>query len=168
MLSKDQIYYALVESPLGSVLLVGDDVGLTHINFQDGNNRLAVQPDWEQSDTVLAEAVEQIGDYFQGKRKLFDLTLSTRGTEFQEQVWRAVSDIPYGSTDSYGSIAKQINRPKASRAVGAANGQNRLPIVIPCHRVVGSSGKLTGYAGGVYLKKWLLDHESGQRSLLSY
>ncbi len=166
MLSKNQIYYAFVESPLGPVLLVRDDVGLIYINFQDGSNQLEIQLDWEQSDAALKEAIEQIGDYFQGDRKLFDLTLSTQGTEFQEQVWQAVCDIPYGSTDSYGSIAKQINRPKASRAVGAANGQNRLPIVIPCHRVVGSSGKLTGYAGGVHLKKWLLNHESGQRSLL--
>ena len=165
MSAKNQIYYTFVESPLGSVILVGHTDGLTHINFQDGANRLEIQPEWQQDATALKEAVEQISGYFAGTCKQFDLKLASRGTAFQQQVWDAVSSIPYGSTDSYGAIAKQSDRPKASRAVGAANGQNPLPIIIPCHRVIGSSGKLTGYGGGIRLKKWLLDHESGQYSL---
>ncbi|HFC11377.1 MAG TPA: methylated-DNA--[protein]-cysteine S-methyltransferase [Anaerolineae bacterium] len=160
MSTTTQLYYAMVASPLGDVLLVGNQIGLTYINFQAGTNRLEIQPAWEKNEVVLQAAIEQIEDYFAGKRKVFDLPLAPRGTLFQQQVWEAVGNIPFGETASYGGIAGKIGRKKAARAVGAANGQNPLPIIIPCHRVIGSNGKLTGYGGGLQLKKWLLAHES--------
>jgi methylated-DNA-[protein]-cysteine S-methyltransferase len=110
---------------------------------------------------VLARAAAQLAEYFAGTRRTFDLPLAPRGTGFQRIVWHALAKIPYGETRSYGELARAIGRPAASRAVGAANGKNPLSIVVPCHRVVGASGELTGYAGGVATKRWLLDHEAG-------
>ena len=108
---------------------------------------------------VLQEAARQLGEYFDGTRKVFDLPLQPRGTAFQQSVWRALCDIPYGQTRSYARLAEQIGRPKACRAVGMANHKNPIPILIPCHRVVGADGSLTGYAGGLAMKKALLDLE---------
>jgi O-6-methylguanine DNA methyltransferase len=112
---------------------------------------------------VLTQARKQLAEYFAGKRTDFDLPLSATGTEFQESVWRALQEIPYGRTVSYGKIATRIGRPAAVRAVGAANGANPIAIVIPCHRVIGADGSLTGYGGGEPRKKWLLDHERARR-----
>jgi methylated-DNA-[protein]-cysteine S-methyltransferase len=115
---------------------------------------------------VLERAAEQLAEYFAGERRDFDLPLAARGTGFQEIVWRALLAIPFGETRSYGQIAKAIGRPSASRAVGAANGRNPISIIIPCHRVIGSTGELTGYGGGMDNKRWLLEHERGQRNLI--
>jgi methylated-DNA-[protein]-cysteine S-methyltransferase len=114
---------------------------------------------------VLERTAEQLAEYFAGERREFDLPLAARGTGFQEIVWRALLAIPFGETCSYGEIAKAIGRPSASRAVGAANGRNPISIIIPCHRVIGSTGELTGYGGGMDNKRWLLDHERAQRTL---
>jgi methylated-DNA-[protein]-cysteine S-methyltransferase len=108
---------------------------------------------------VLETAAAQLAEYFAGRRRTFDLPLAPRGTGFQQRVWRALSAIPYGETRSYGAIAASIGRPAASRAVGAANGKNPIWIIVPCHRVIGASGHLTGYAGGIAVKRWLLEHE---------
>jgi methylated-DNA-[protein]-cysteine S-methyltransferase len=116
--------------------------------------------------TVLARAEKQLAEYFASKRSTFDLPLSPDGTDFQRRVWRALETIPFGETWSYGELAKKIGNPTASRAVGAANGQNPLWIIVPCHRVIGADGSLTGYAGGMTAKKWLLAHEQRQQTLL--
>jgi methylated-DNA-[protein]-cysteine S-methyltransferase len=110
---------------------------------------------------VLTRAAEQLAEYFAGERRDFDLPLAPRGTSFQVAVWRALEQIPFGATCSYGELARVVGRPSASRAVGAANGQNPLAIILPCHRVIGANGDLTGYGGGLPLKRWLLDHERG-------
>jgi methylated-DNA-[protein]-cysteine S-methyltransferase len=114
---------------------------------------------------VLERTAEQLAEYFAGKRREFDLPLAPRGTGFQEMVWRALLMIPFGETRSYGEIARAIGRPSASRAVGAANGRNPISIIVPCHRVIGTSGELTGYGGGLDNKRWLLDHESRNHAL---
>ncbi len=114
---------------------------------------------------LLREAANQIEQYFAGERQSFDLPLAPAGTEFQQTVWRALSTIPFGETRSYGQVAAQIGRPGSSRAVGAANGRNPIAIVIPCHRVIGSDGSLTGYGGGEPTKRWLLDHEAASAGL---
>ena len=129
------------------------------MSFPQGNQVRQVEPDWTESKKPFELAICQLDDYFSGTRLQFELPLSPAGTEFQQQVWHALIAIPYGQTTSYGELAKKINRPKASRAVGAANGANPIPIVIPCHRVIGSTGNLTGFGGGIPTKQWLLAHE---------
>jgi methylated-DNA-[protein]-cysteine S-methyltransferase len=150
-------HYAIMDSPIGSLLLIGGDQGLTHIQFED--ERRQIDPGWLHDPAALADAVQQLRDYFAGTRRTFDLKLDPHGTPFQRQVWAALQTIPYGTTISYGQLAQQIDKANAVRAVGAANGQNPIPIVIPCHRVIGSNGTLTGYAGGLHIKKMLLDLE---------
>jgi len=109
---------------------------------------------------ILAECVRQLDEYFNGQRTHFDIPVNQEGTVFQKNVWKALMDIPFGKTVSYGDVAKVLNHPKAARAVGAANGRNKVWIIVPCHRVIGADGSLTGYAGGIDRKKWLLDHEN--------
>lgn len=152
----DIIYYSYIDSPMGSVLVARDDVGITRISFQEGTTAVRPDPAWHLDEEPLAEAREQLQAYFAGVLQTFDLPLSLKGTPFQRDVWKALQAIPYGETTTYGELARRIGRPKAVRAVGAANGQNPIPIVVPCHRVIGSNGTLTGYAGGVQLKKALL------------
>lgn len=155
----EDVVYTYMKSPAGSILLSRTGAGLTHINFQKGKHLLEPAPHWRREDAPLLEAIEQLDAYFSGERFRFDLPLAASGTPFQEQVWEALRKIPCGETISYGELARRIGRPSASRAVGAANGQNPLPIVVPCHRVIGANGKLTGYAGGIKIKKYLLEHE---------
>ena len=131
------------------------------IGFPEGKGVIPVQPGWRREDAAFGNVVEQIDDYFAGHRKTFDLSLKPGGTEFQLEVLKALTAIPYGQTVSYQEIARAIGRPKAVRAVGAANGRNPLPIVIPCHRVIGSDGSLTGFSGGLEAKRYLLGHEAG-------
>ena len=128
-------------------------------HYQFGSVRL--QADWDRRDNAFEDVVSQLEEYFEGKRRDFELQLAPAGTPFQQRVWRALRDIPYGETISYGSLAARIGQPSASRAVGLANGSNPLPIVIPCHRVIGSNGKLTGYGGGLPIKRQLLSLERG-------
>lgn len=156
--------HRIVDSPLGPITLIVDDAGvLTALHFHDQRYRPGEDARGERDDTVAPEAAAQLAEYFAGERTSFDVPLAPRGTPFQRRVWDALREIPYGATESYGRIAARIGAPTASRAVGAANGRNPLGIIVPCHRVVGASGALTGYAGGVERKRWLLDHERGLR-----
>lgn len=144
-----------IDSPLGPLQLVSDGGELWAIHFPDQHNGAPDTPD----DPVLQGARHQLQQYFAGSRRQFELPLAPRGTAFQRQVWQALQHIPYGELRSYRDIALALGRPTASRAVGAANGRNPLPIVVPCHRVIGSNGQLTGYAGGLDLKHFLLGLE---------
>jgi methylated-DNA-[protein]-cysteine S-methyltransferase len=153
-------YQTIIPSPLGSILLTAEDGGLTGIHFMDGRDSPPIPPNSIESRAPFKEATRQLQAYFQGKLKTFDLPLSPKGTEFQLKVWKALCDIPYGTTISYGEQAKRIGKPSAARAVGRANGCNPLPIVIPCHRVIGSDGRLVGYAGGLPIKDYLLNLET--------
>ena len=158
--------YRTIDSPIGPLLLAADDHGLRFVWFSRG--RKAVQPEraWEPDRGLLKEPVKQLIEYFEGKRREFEIPLAPHGTAFQQQVWRALCDIPYGETTSYGELAKRIGNPNAVRAVGLANGSNPIAIVIPCHRVIGSNGSLVGYGGGLPIKQALLALERGQRCLL--
>lgn len=161
------MYYCYIDSPIGELLLAGDAQALSVIGFPKGSMRRDPEPDWIFKEQPFEEVRRQLDEYFAGERKEFDLPLSLQGTEFQVQVLQALQTIPYGETTSYGAIAKQIGRPKAVRAVGAANGRNPIPIVVPCHRVIGSSGDLTGFGGGLDTKAELLRLEAeNSRSLL--
>ena len=153
------IYHTVISSPLGAILLTADEKGLTSINFQEGTGRKNPPRNSVESVVYFKESARQLKAYFRGELKKFDLPLSITGTSFQRNVWKALRAIPYGETVTYGEIAKRIGKPKASRAVGAANRSNPLPIIVPCHRVIGSNGKLTGYYGGLRLKEYLLGLE---------
>jgi methylated-DNA-[protein]-cysteine S-methyltransferase len=146
---------AFIETPLGITKIEGDEQGIQAITVFDSAESLSdIIPE------VLEDAVYQLREYFEGSRKEFSLTLNPEGTEFQKNVWRALERIPYGKTISYLELSKILGDAKAIRAVASANGKNPLWIVVPCHRVIGSDGSLTGYAGGLHRKKWLLEHES--------
>ncbi len=154
------MYYCYLDTPIGELLLAGEDDKLTMIGFPKGSMRRDPEPDWIFNEKPLATARQQLNEYFAGTRKEFDLPVALSGTEFQVSVLEALQEIPYGETVSYGEIAKRIGRPKAVRAVGAANGRNPIPIVVPCHRVIGSSGDLTGFGGGLDTKEALLRLEA--------
>jgi len=141
--------YRYIDSPIGRLLLAGDEAGLKIIGFPEGKGRVAVDDAWEHGTDCLLDVESQLLEYFDGKRQFFDLQLAPTGTAFQLAVLDALQTIPYGETRSYLDIARQIDRPDAVRAVGAANGRNPLPIVIPCHRVIGADGSLTGFGGGL-------------------
>ncbi len=159
------MYYAWMDSPVGKLLVAGDQAGLRQVSFANG--RGVVQPDaaWRENRRQVADAIRQLRDYFAGTRRQFDLPLAPEGTPFQIRVWNELQRIPYGETMSYGELARRVGNPNASRAVGLANGANPIAIVIPCHRVIGSNGKLTGYGGGLDTKQWLLALETGQGGL---
>ena len=150
-----ELFVDFIKTPIGLVEVKANAKGLVSIAFIDEAERISGNNN-EHTD----EAVTQLDEYFRGQRKTFSLSLDASGTEFQESVWKALVDVPYGETTSYGEIAKRIGKPKAMRAVGAANGRNPLAIVVPCHRIIGSTGKLVGYASGVDRKTFLLDLES--------
>jgi methylated-DNA-[protein]-cysteine S-methyltransferase len=154
-----EIIYTLMETPVGELLLVGSNEAITRIEFHGGRTKSLPIHEWTESKEPFADARAQLQSYFAGKLRSFDLPLNPQGTEFQQSAWRALLDIPYGETRSYADIARAIGRPKAVRAVGAANGQNPISIVIPCHRVVGSNGDLTGFGGGLQVKQQLLTLE---------
>jgi len=169
-MNTENLSYTLHDSPIGSILLVGTTKGLHHITF-DGRKRIKNIPQdsaWIQSAKPFGKARKQLDEYFTGKRKSFSLSLTPQGTEFQHKVWQHLSDIAYGQTSTYGAIAAKLGNRNASRAVGAANGANPLSIVVPCHRVIGANGKLTGFAGGLAIKDWLLALERGEQSLFSF
>lgn len=158
------LVYKLIDSPVGRLKLVASSEGLVAILWgRDKPSQADValgEMRRDDGDRILMETERQLREYFDGKRKEFSLRLDMRGTAFQKDVWEALLAIPYGETTSYGEIAKKIGRPSASRAVGAANGANPIPIVVPCHRVIGSTGKLTGFGGGLDVKEKLLGIES--------
>jgi len=158
--------YTSMESPIGPLLLAGDERGLSLVYFVNGRRPKSPPGTWVEDKKRFKEVVRQLQAYFEGKLKDFDLPLVLEGTEFQLLVWRNLQKIPYGETVSYGQLARRIGSPDAARAVGLANGSNPIPIIIPCHRVIGSNGDLTGFGGGLPIKKKLLALESRQLSFL--
>lgn len=154
---------AFVETPIGILEVKGDADGLVSVLFKDSENVVVS----EEIPSELNDTVAQLQEYFEGKRKDFDLILSPEGTNFQRRVWTQLQKIPFGKTTSYQQMANQLGDPKVIRAAASANGKNPISIIIPCHRVIGSDGSLTGYAGGLHRKKWLLEHEnpSSQQTL---
>ena len=156
------VLYTYLESPIGPLLLAGDGVRLSKVGFPNGKGRVAPRDDWWRDDEQFVDARAQLSAYFAGELRSFNLELMPKGSPFQLSVWQALRTIPFGVTVSYGEIANRIGRPSASRAVGAANGANPIPIIVPCHRVIGGSGALTGFGGGIETKRWLLAHEQGK------
>ncbi len=156
------------DSPIGRLLLVSDEQGLRQIGFPAGKNTPMPEENWHEKDAAFNEEHAQLNAYFDGKLTRFNLKLAPRGTEFQQSVWTALQNVGYGTTCSYRDIAKSLGKPGASRAVGSANGKNPIPIVIPCHRIIGSDGTLTGFGGGLMTKQWLLSHETGAQSLFPF
>lgn len=153
------IWFTEIATPIGAMLLVKTSRGLTHA-YLDNLIPTKRDADWTRDVRAFAEESKQLDEYFDGKRKTFDLDLDPRGTPFQLRVWRALREVAYGRTATYGEIARAIGRPQAFRAVGATNAKNPIGIIVPCHRIIGSSGALVGYAGGMNRKRWLLDHET--------
>ena len=143
----------ILQTPLGTAIIEGDENGISRMFLSD-----EISTD-QNPPRQLAEAIRQLKEYFEGQRKEFDLKLNPSGTTFQKQVWSLLQNIPFGKTCSYLQLSRELGDPKAVRAVAAANGRNPLWILVPCHRVIGSNGSLTGYAGGLWRKKWLLEHE---------
>jgi len=156
------VYYHIIESPVCPILLAGDEKELKQVIFLKGKRKEDIPADWMENKDFFREAVRQLEAYFSGKLKSFDLRLAPEGTEFQKSVWRALCKIPYGETRTYKDIAESIGNPKAYRAVGLANNRNPISIIIPCHRVIGSNGKLTGYACGLDIKAFLLNLEQNK------
>jgi methylated-DNA-[protein]-cysteine S-methyltransferase len=146
-----------MDSPIGELLLAGDEDGLRRVSMSP----FTVDPDWTRDDEFFGDACEQLEQYFRGERREFDLPLKLDGNSFERSVWDALREIPYGETVSYGHIARTLGHPDAPRAVGAANGRNPVAIIVPCHRVIGANGSLTGYGGGLDRKRFLLDLEAG-------
>ena len=161
------MYYTYHDSPLGSLLLAGSDTALEVISFPEGHKARRAEPDWIRDADRFQNVREQLDQYFAGERTQFDLDLAPSATRFQRKVLDALLEIPYGETRSYLDIARQIGNPKAVRAVGGANGSNPIPIVIPCHRVVGSNGSLTGFGGGIEAKRFLLALEGSHSGLFA-
>ncbi len=161
--------YKMMESSVGKLKLVASDKGLVAILWENDSPRRVRLGELmeEEQHPVLVETERQLGEYFAGKRKTFSVALDMRGTRFQKDVWEALLAIPFGETRSYGQLAKQLGNSRATRAVGAANGRNPVSIIVPCHRVIGSSGKLTGFAGGLETKAHLLNLE-GHEDKSSY
>ena len=160
------VSYTHLDGPVGKLLLAVSDKGLQLISFPEGRHARRPEPHWHENPRPLEEAMRQLRAYFAGDLHEFDLRLDPQGTPFQLCVWKRLTEIPYGETIRYGELARRIGNPNASRAVGLANGSNPIPIVIPCHRVIGSNGKLTGYGGGLETKERLLALERKQLPLL--
>ncbi len=153
-------FYTTLDSPVGALFLTSNGEAITELFMDKHKGGPKPIGDWRRDDGLFREAADQLRAYFAGELIEFDLPLATGGAPFQQRVWAELQKIPYGSTISYGELARRIDNPKASRAVGAANGSNPISIIIPCHRVIGSNGKLTGYGGGIDRKKFLLDFEA--------
>jgi methylated-DNA-[protein]-cysteine S-methyltransferase len=153
------MYYTYYKSPLGDISLTANDEGLTSLTFTESNSTLKIPNSYQEDSEKFTQVSQQLTEYFNGNRKKFDLPLAATGTPFQKKVWHALCAIKQGETQTYAWLAKTINNEKAVRAVGSANGANPIALIVPCHRVIGSNGKLTGYAGGLALKAKLLMHE---------
>jgi methylated-DNA-[protein]-cysteine S-methyltransferase len=156
------VYYSVYMSPVGELLLTSERGMLSGLNMalQQGKPAPSPKPEWQRDDAALRFARQQLDAYFEGDLQNFDLPLHMAGTPFQKQVWQGLLTIPFGTTISYAELARRIGRPGASRAVGAANGRNPIGIIVPCHRVIGADGSLTGYGGGLDRKEWLISHEA--------
>jgi methylated-DNA-[protein]-cysteine S-methyltransferase len=157
----DDSIFTTIDSPLGRLLAVSDGRSLTHLDMQGARRPLRVSPAWRADNAAFASLSAQLDEYFAGDRRHFELALAPAGNPFELRVWAQLARIPYGETTSYGEIARRIGAPTAARAVGLANGRNPLAVVIPCHRVIGADGSLTGYGGGLDRKRLLLELESG-------
>lgn len=159
------VYYTFTESPIQQLMLTSDGEALTGLRMIEHRHAPAMTEAWRLDDKArpFAEAKQQLAAYFNGELTEFDLPLNLQGTDFQRLIWRELQKIPFGETMSYGQMAQRIGNPNASRAVGAANGRNPASIIIPCHRLIGSTGKLTDYGGGLERKEWLLAHEKRSR-----
>jgi methylated-DNA-[protein]-cysteine S-methyltransferase len=161
------VWYRVVSSPIGDLVLWGRDARvLSGLAFADSPKALLHHgADWQRDDAAFEDAARQLHAYFAGELSEFQLEMAPAGTPFQQRVWHALREIPYGATTSYGRLAAALGDPNAVRAVGLANGRNPIAIVIPCHRVIGADGSLTGYGGGIQRKQWLLAHEAGKQEL---
>jgi methylated-DNA-[protein]-cysteine S-methyltransferase len=153
--------YTIIDSPIDELLLVGDGESLSRLHMLGSRKRVEINPAWKRDDYAFGEVRDQLGEYFAGSRRQFDLQLSMVGNAFELRVWEELQTIPYGETASYGEIAQRIGNPGAPRAVGLANGRNPIAVIVPCHRVIGANGSLTGYGGGLERKRLLLDLEAG-------
>jgi methylated-DNA-[protein]-cysteine S-methyltransferase len=160
------VQYRTLDSPIGPLLLAGDEAGVRFLLFCSGRKSVSPRPDWVPDTGLLEAPAQQLDAYFKGALRVFDVPVAPIGTSFQQRVWSALQEIPYGETLSYGDIARRLGNPKSVRAVGLANGSNPISIIIPCHRVIGSNGSLVGYGGGLATKQALLALERGQRALL--
>ncbi len=165
MKGSNAVHYTTIDSPLGVLLAMGDEDGLTALYLSTGRHSVQTPAGAQRDDAALASVRTQLDEYFAGVRMEFDLPLNPRGTPFQLKVWQALRTIPYGATFSYGHQARMIGDPGSARAVGLANGRNPISIIVPCHRVIGANGSLTGYGGGIEAKRWLLDHEARHAGL---
>lgn len=151
------VFFGHIDSPIGRLLIAADDDGIRAVEFPENRHPVKREGEWREGEHPLVdEAARQLGEYFAGARRGFDLPLAPRGTEFQRKVWLALRGIPFGQTWSYAQLAKSIDNMQAMRAVGAANGRNPIPIIVPCHRVIGANGTLTGFGGGLPTKEFLL------------
>ena len=156
--------YCYLQSPIGRLLLVSENDRLCQLDFPSSGDLREIPGEWREEERPFVFARRQLDEYFAGRRQKFNLAIAPQGTQFQQLVWQDLIRIPYGKTASYGEIARRVGRPKASRAVGMANHHNPLPIIIPCHRVIGADGSLTGFGGGLDVKKFLLDLETVNNS----
>jgi len=154
--------YTSVDSPIGELLLIGDDHALHGLYMQEGRKPMRIASSWKPSRAPFASVQRQLSEYFAGQRIAFDVPLGMNGNPFERRVWQALLEIPYGETVSYGEIARRVGQPSAARAVGLANGRNPIAVIVPCHRVIGADGSLTGYGGGLERKRLLLELENGQ------
>jgi methylated-DNA-[protein]-cysteine S-methyltransferase len=159
--------YTTLDSPIGDLLVAGDGHDLCGLYMQEGRTAKKVPRDWEAADEPFAEVSEQLAEYFAGRRTDFDVPVAMTGSPFEVRAWRALQEIPYGETISYGEQARRIGDGAKPRAVGSANGRNPVSIIVPCHRVIGADGSLTGYGGGLERKRFLLDLEAGALTLAS-
>jgi methylated-DNA-[protein]-cysteine S-methyltransferase len=156
---SDTLRYDAVQSPIGRLILASDGTALVGVWMANASPRDASWSHHKGDDDILAKTREELEEYFDGRRRTFDVPLAPNGTEFQRSVWHALTEIPFGTTISYAELARRVGNEAAVRAVGAANGRNPIPVIVPCHRVIGSDGSLTGFGGGLPRKKWLLQHE---------
>lgn len=161
------LFCSTVDSPIGELLLVGDGHSLHLLDIREGRRPVDLDASWQRNDDALSGVAAQLHDYFEGARREFRVELALAGSPFELRVWEALRTIPYGATASYGAIARQIGSPTAARAVGLANGRNPIAVIVPCHRVIGADGGLTGYGGGLERKRLLLDLEAGRLALLN-
>lgn len=159
--TDEPLRYTWTDSPIGRIVLSGDERGLSRVQLETESRGVTPDEGAVEDAGTFRDAVEQLRAYFAGELQRFTLKLNPHGTDFQQRAWAELRRIPYGQTITYGEQARRLGDPKACRAVGAANGQNPLGIIVPCHRVIGSTGKLTGFAGGLDAKAWLLNHEAG-------
>lgn len=163
--SDRTLFYTTLGSPIGELLLLGDDRALHGLYMQQGRRPKRIAPGWRRLAAPFGAVIAQLEDYFAGRPVTFDVPLRLRGTAFELRVWRALQEIPYGETASYGEVARTIGEPSAARAVGLANARNPIAVIVPCHRVIGADGSLTGYGGGLERKRLLLELERGQARL---